>query len=102
MSSHIDDLRRRITDLERELEGEFGRARERWRYRIDAGRVRFERDARMAHRRLKQSPIRHAKRIRHPHAHYHEFVEFGDAKGYQKRLPLLRAELKANQPDRDR
>jgi hypothetical protein len=29
-------------------------------------------------------------------------VEFGDAKGYQKRLPLLRAELKAKQPGRDR
>ena len=25
-------------------------------------------------------PIRHAKRIRNPHAHYHEFVEFGDAR----------------------
>lgn len=170
MPSHIDDLVRRIADLERELEGEFERARERWRYRIDQGRVRFERDARMAHRRLKQDlwisiyqricfpiygiahvprsvyivvdrhhlaylnsieklncmycsyangvfgyvreiagrteqywcPIRHAKRIRNPHAHYHEFVEFGDAKGYQNRLPLLRAELKAKQTGRDR
>ena len=200
MPSHIDDLVRRIAELERELEGEFGRARERWRYRIEKGRVRFEHDARMAHRRLKQSipkfiresspanlltapiiyslvvpiamldlwisiyqlicfpvygiahvrrsvyivvdrhhlaylngieklnclycsyangvfaymreiagrteqywcPIRHAKRIRNPHAHYHEFVEFGDAKGYQKRLPLLRASLKAKPPVRDR
>jgi len=55
MPSHIDDLVRRIAELERELEGEFGRARERWRYRIEKGRVRFEHDARMAHRRLKQS-----------------------------------------------
>lgn len=200
MPSHIDDLIRRIADLERELEGELAGARERWRYRIDKGRVRFERDARTAHRLLKQSiprfiresspanlltapiiyslvvpvaildlwitvyqrlcfpvygiarvrrsgyividrhhlaylngieklncmycsyangvfgyvreiagrteqywcPIRHAQRIRSPHAHYHEFVEFGDAKGYHKRLPLLRAELRPKQPVRDR
>src|SRR5205085_9935189 len=36
-------------------------------------------------------PIRHAKRIRAPHAHYHDFVDFGDADGYKKRLPVLRA-----------
>ena len=39
-------------------------------------------------------PIRHAKRVRGAHAHYGAFVAFGDADGYRKRLPLLRAELK--------
>ena len=192
MPSRIDDLLERITQLEREVEIELNRARAEWRYRIEAGRVRFERDVRLAHDRLKQSipafiresspvnlltapiiysliapialldlwitlyqalcfplygiarvrrstyividrhhlaylnaiekancmfcgyangvfaytreiagrteqywcPIRHAKRVRGPHPHYGEFVAFGDADGYRKRLPLLRAELK--------
>jgi hypothetical protein len=38
-------------------------------------------------------PIRHAKRVRAPHRHYHEFVEYGDAAGYHRRLPMLRDEL---------
>jgi hypothetical protein len=53
MPSRVDDLLERIVALERELEIEFERARERWRYRIDAGRVRFERGVRDAHTRLK-------------------------------------------------
>lgn len=39
-------------------------------------------------------PIRHAKRIRAPHLHYREFVDYGDATGYQQQLPLLRNKLK--------
>ena len=39
-------------------------------------------------------PIRHVKRVRAPHTHYHEFVAFGDAQGYHRELPLLRAKLK--------
>jgi len=39
-------------------------------------------------------PIRHAKRVIAPHAHYREFVEYGDAEAYKKRLPMLRAELR--------
>jgi len=39
-------------------------------------------------------PIRHAKRVRAPHMHYRQFVDYGDATGYQQRLPLLRAKLK--------
>jgi hypothetical protein len=195
--SRIEDLRAHVAQLERELEGELQAARERWRYRIDAGRVRFERDARLAHQRLKQRlprfiressllnalttpvifslivpialldlwvsvyqrvcfpiygiarvprsayividrqqlaylngiekancvfcgyangvfayvreiagrteqywcPIRHAKRPRGTHAHYREFVDFGDAAGYRQRLPLLRAELKPKRRD---
>lgn len=54
MPSRIDDLRHHIAALERELESEFQDARDRWRYRLEAGRVRFEREARLAHARLKQ------------------------------------------------
>lgn len=53
MPSRIDELLERIVALERELELEFARTREEWRYRIAAGRVRFEREVHDAHRRLK-------------------------------------------------
>lgn len=193
MRSHIGDLLARIARLEREVEDELNRARHRWRYRIEAGRIRFERDAQLAHKRLKQSiprfiresspanwltapviyamvvpiavvdisfslyqivcfpiygiarvrrsvyividrqhlaylnaiekfncmycgyangvlayvreiagrteqywcPIRHATRVRAPHVHYREFVDYGDAEGYRQRLPVLRDELHA-------
>ena len=192
MPSRIDDLTRHIARLEHELESELHQARDRWRYRIDAGKVRFEQEVRDAHRRLKQGvprflresqpltvltspvlylmilpialldlwitvyqgicfpvygiakvrragyividrqhlaylngiekvncmycgyangvfayvreiagrteqywcPIRHARGVRAPHAHYREFVEFGDGAGYKQQLPLLRARLK--------
>ncbi len=192
MPPHIDDLLTRIARLEREVENELIRAREEWRYRVDAGRVRFERDVRLIHTRLKQSiprflressplniltapiiysmvvplavsdasftlyqwicfpiygisrvqrsayivldrhhldylnaiekfncvycgyangvlgyireiaarteqywcPIRHATRVRTPHAHYREFVDYGDAQGYHQRLPILRDNLR--------
>ena len=55
MASRIDDLLQRIATLERELEDEFARVHHHWHYRIAAGRVRFERDARLAHKRLRQS-----------------------------------------------
>lgn len=197
MASRLDDLRVHMAQLEREFDEELQAARERWRYRIEAGRVRFEREAREAHRRLKQSvprflresspltvitapiiyslfvpiaildvwvsgyqalcfraygiarvprrayvvidrqhlsylngieklncvfcgyangvfayvreiagrteqywcPIRHAKRVRGPHSHYREFVEFGDATGYRRDLPRLRAELAPKRPE---
>jgi len=51
----MDDLLERIVTLEKEVESELDRARERWRYRVDAGRVRFEREVRQAHKRLKKS-----------------------------------------------
>lgn len=54
MPSPLEDLRVHIAQLEHELDGELQRARERWRYRIEAGRVHFERDVREAQRRLKQ------------------------------------------------
>jgi hypothetical protein len=37
------------------VEHELNRAREQWRYRVDAGRIWFERDVHLAHKRLKQS-----------------------------------------------
>ena len=192
MPSPLDDLLERAARLEREIEHELNQAREHWRYRIEAGKVRFEQDVRAAHRRLKQSiplylresnplhllvapviyslivpiaildlwislyqlicfpmfgitrvrrnayivfdrqhlaylnliekvnceycgyangvlayvreiagrteqywcPIRHAKRVRAPHPHYREFVDFADGAGYQRQLPLVRAKLK--------
>ena len=39
-------------------------------------------------------PIRHATRVRAPHAHYREFVDYGDADGYHRRLPVLRNKLR--------
>ena len=191
MPPHIDNLLAQITQLERDLETEFSRARDQWRYRVEAGRVRFERDVRLAHKRLRQSiprfiressplnaltapliysmvvpiaildaafsvyqrvcfpiygiarvrrsgyvvidrqhlaylnaieklncvycgyangvfayvreiaarteqywcPIRHATRVKAPHGHYRDFVEYGDADGYHRRLPVLRNKL---------
>src|SRR5262249_880047 len=45
-------------------------------------------------------PIRHAKRVRAPHAHYRHFVDYGDAEGYKRRLIPLRNELKGKTHDR--
>ncbi len=200
MTSRIDDLLEHIARLERELEAEVDERRARWRYRIEAGRIRFEREVRLAHRRLKQSvprflressipnlltapliyslvvpialldawmslyqticfriygiarvrrskyividrqhlaylnaieklncmycgyangvfayvreiagrteqywcPIRHARRVRAPHEHYREFVDYGDAEGYRRRLIPLRRELRDTQRAGDR
>ena len=196
MPSRLDGLLAHIAQLEQEVEHEVNRARAQWRYRVEAGRVRFERDVHLAHERLKQSiphyiressplniltapiiysmvvpialidasftiyqglcfplygiahvrrtvyvaavdrrhlaylnaiekincvycgyangvlayvreiagrteqywcPIRHAKAVRDPHAHYLDFVDFGDADGYHRRLPVLRERLKGDQ-----
>jgi hypothetical protein len=45
-------------------------------------------------------PIRHARRVRTPHAHYREFVDYGDAEAYRKRLIPLRQELR-REPKKD-
>jgi len=39
-------------------------------------------------------PIRHRRRTRQPHRHYHHFLEYGDAAGYRGGLAALRAALK--------
>src|SRR5258708_20010519 len=54
MPSRFDDVRAHMAHLEHELEGELLGARQRWRYRVDAGRVRFQHDVRQGHQRLKQ------------------------------------------------
>jgi hypothetical protein len=64
MRARIDDLIERIAGLERELETELDRVAVQWRYRLEAGRVRFERDVRLAHRRLKQSVPRFLRESR--------------------------------------
>jgi hypothetical protein len=197
MPSHLDDLLDRLAVLERQIEEEATHARETWRYRVEAGRVRFEREVRQAHLRLRQSlpvfirdsnpvslltapiiysmivpiavldfwislyqricfpvygiervrrssyivvdrqhlvylnaieklncvycgyangvfayvreiagrteqywcPVRHAKRVRAPHPHYRTFVDYGDAEGYRRRLPMLRDQLKKDRGD---
>jgi hypothetical protein len=55
MTPTLEDLLDRIAALERQVENELNRVREQWRYRVEQGRVRFERDVRMAHSRLKRS-----------------------------------------------
>ena len=197
MPSHLDDLLNGIASLERDVETELDRARRQWRYRVEAGRIRFEREVRLAHRRLKQSvlrflressipnllttpviygmivpivvldlsfsvyqaicfrvygiarvrrsdyvvmdrhhlaylnvieklnceycgyangvfayvreiaarteqywcPIRHARRIPAPHTRYRNFVDYGDAQGYHRRLILLRRQLPRDRGD---
>ena len=55
MSSRIDEIVSAITRLKCELEQEMHGPREQWRYRVDAGRVRFQAGVRETHRRLKNS-----------------------------------------------
>ena len=193
--TRIDDLLQRMATLEREIDLELDLVRSTWRYRFEKGRIRFEGEAREAHRRLRRSiprylresqilniltapviyamiipiafldawvslyqaicfraygiarvkrsayividrhhlaylngieklncmycgyangvfafirevagrteqywcPIRHAKRVHAPHTHYREFVDYGDANGYHRRLIPLRKEL-ADEP----
>jgi hypothetical protein len=38
-------------------------------------------------------PIRHAQRVRAPHSHYRHFVDYGDAEGYKRELPVVRKAL---------
>lgn len=200
MASRIDDLLERMAALERELELELQQAGTRWHYRFEKGRIRFEHEILVAHRRwrrgilryLRESqvlnlltapviyalivpialldlwvsvyqaicfraygigrvkrsgyivfdrqhlaylngieklnclycgyangvfafvrevagrteqywcPIRHARRVRAPHPHYREFVDYGDAEGYHRRLSALRAELAEKPPAADR
>ncbi len=39
-------------------------------------------------------PIRHALRVRSPHARYRRFVDYGDAEGFRTQLERLRAEVR--------
>jgi hypothetical protein len=42
-------------------------------------------------------PIKHALRVKSPHPHYRNFLEYGDAKGFRHRLQDLRDELKESE-----
>lgn len=55
MPNRIGALLERLAHLEQEIEVELNTARDRWAYRLEAGRVRFERDASRAHARFRQS-----------------------------------------------
>jgi hypothetical protein len=93
----IEDLAREVTDRGR-----------RWQSRAHRRRVRFDREVREAHRRLRQSipvaarteqcwcPIKHARAIPVPHSRYHLFVDYGDAKRYHRDLRPLREALRYN------
>ena len=39
-------------------------------------------------------PIRHARRVRHPHERYESFAAYGDAAGFRRTLPSHRAALR--------
>jgi hypothetical protein len=52
--TRVEQLRRDVHQLERQIDVELRRARRRWDYRIEAGRLRFERNALRAQKRLKQ------------------------------------------------
>ena len=39
-------------------------------------------------------PIKHARRVRAPHPRYKHFVDYGDAEGYKRELPVLRDALR--------
>jgi hypothetical protein len=39
-------------------------------------------------------PIRHRRRVRHPHGRYASFVPYGDEARFRERLPALRAALR--------
>ena len=59
--TRIDDLLQRMAILEREIDLELDLVRSTWRYRIEKGRIRFERDVREAHRRLRRSIPRYLR-----------------------------------------
>lgn len=44
-------------------------------------------------------PIKHARRVKGPHAHYGDFCDFGDAEGFQANSARLRAELRKIERD---
>jgi hypothetical protein len=181
----------RIRELEADLEREVAAAQERWHYRVESGKVRFESEVRRRHRSMKTSvrrylressipsmlsapivysvalpfmlidlwvsvyqyicfpiygiprvrradyividryklaylnaiekancdycsyangliayvrevsarteqywcPIKHAQRVRAPHSRYRHFVDYGDAEGYKRELPVMRDAL---------
>lgn len=58
MNGHLGDVADRLRAIEAEIEDEIAKRQERWQYRLHRNRVRFEAQARAAHRRLKRSILR--------------------------------------------
>ena len=58
MNPRIEELMRRIGELEAELEADLAQKREEFRYHIENRRVRFERDMLAMQRRLRKSSLR--------------------------------------------
>jgi hypothetical protein len=54
MSAYVERIVHRLQEAERELTQEAAAQQRRWHYRVHRGRVWFDREAREAHRRLKQ------------------------------------------------
>ena len=107
MASRIDELMERMALLERELEYELNRARADWQYRIVAGRIRFERQAHLAHKRLKQRILTFLCQSSIPNALTTPLIFslivpiaiLGDAEGYRRQLPVLRKALEKEHAD---
>ena len=59
MNPRIEELLRRIRELESELEADLEEKREEFRYRIENHRVRFEQDMQAMQRRLRKSSLRY-------------------------------------------
>lgn len=64
MNGNIESLYRRIKELEEELEVELGRAAEALEFHFERGRVRFNRQVALAHRRMRQSLYRYLRGAR--------------------------------------
>lgn len=58
MNPRIEELMRRIQELETELEADLEQKRAEFRYRIEGHRVRFEREMKALQRRLRKSSLR--------------------------------------------
>jgi hypothetical protein len=57
MNPQVEQILARVRAAEEDLAREFDAQQTRWRYRVERGRVRFEDEARLAHKRLKQGLI---------------------------------------------
>jgi len=58
MAAHLSDLAGRLREAREDFEDEVTRRQRRWHYHIRRNRVRFERHALAAHRRMKRSVLR--------------------------------------------
>ena len=118
MTPRVERIVQRIREAESDLAPEVDEQQRRWNYRVYRGRVWFDHEVRIAHRRLRQSipafirqgsllslltaPITYSLFVPlvlldlwvpTPHSRYHLFVDYGDAAGYRNELPALRRSL---------